>query len=47
MDTVRMMAATVCGMVGRRLRYAELVAEGPAAAKRAARDLGIPDGYPF
>lgn len=47
LDAERMMERTVAGMIGRRLRYAELVAAGPAAAKRAAGDAGIPEGHPF
>ena len=47
LDTEAMMERTVAGMIGRRLRYAELVVAGPSADKRAARDAGIPDGHPF
>ena len=50
LDTEAMMAATVRGMVGRQLRYAELVADGPTAKRRAAEFAalaGVSAGHPF
>ena len=49
LDTERMMAASVRGMVGRRLPFAELVAAGPAAVRtgtNAEAAAGL-DGHPF
>lgn len=47
LDTEAMMAATVRGMIGQHLPYAELIAVGPAARKRAAETADIPPGHPF
>ena len=50
LDTDRMMAAMVQGMVGKLLPYAELIADGPRATKQAgelAALPGTPPGHPF
>lgn len=47
LDTLAMMERVVAGMVGRHLPYAELIAGGPAARKRAAELAGIPPVHPF
>ena len=50
LDTERMMAAMVQGMVGKRLPYADLIADGPRAAKRASESADLPGtspGHPF
>ena len=49
LDTEAMMAATVRGMIGKRMTHTDLVAAGPAAAKVAAPSPlpGVPKGHPF